>query len=153
MTPEQLAEIKRDWDAFMRGDQAAFGRVREVFPAILDAAQRAERAEAEVERLRVAGRQVLPLTDYAASRNPAYICIDREFRAALSPAPAPAPASRVLWAFNCRAERMDDGHYRVTLTGSQSKTVRTRTGYHPMWELIRLLAEEPAPSPDAGGAA
>lgn len=71
--------------------------------------------------------------------------------AALTTQPAEAQPD-LLWSFNCRAERMDGGKYLVTITGERSGTVRTRIGYHPLWELIRLLATGDNLAEKGGGA-
>jgi len=43
-----------------------------------------------------------------------------------------------LWDFRVQAGRLPNGRYRVTIT-SASGTVLTSEGYHPLWELIRML--------------
>lgn len=45
----------------------------------------------------------------------------------------------LLWDFRCRAVRLPSGYYRVTIVGTQTGTTRIRVGYHPLWELIRLI--------------
>ena len=43
-----------------------------------------------------------------------------------------------LWDFHCTAERLPDGRYRVRVSSASGKHIE-RTGFHPLWELIRIL--------------
>lgn len=52
-----------------------------------------------------------------------------------------------LWDFTCRAERLENGYYRVTLTGNVTGERRESVGYHPLWELIRLIGRKPKEQP------
>jgi hypothetical protein len=44
-----------------------------------------------------------------------------------------------LWDFSVQAELRDDGQYRVVIVGNRTGERRESVGYHPLWELIRLL--------------
>lgn len=46
-----------------------------------------------------------------------------------------------LWDFQCVAVRLASGRFRVTIT-TRSGEVRTREGYHPLHELIRLIGSK-----------
>lgn len=43
-----------------------------------------------------------------------------------------------LWRFTVDVDRLPDGRYRVEVR-SRSGRVIVRNGYHPLWELIRIL--------------
>lgn len=45
----------------------------------------------------------------------------------------------MIWNFNVTAERLDDGRYRVVATGTETGRRIERVGYHPLWELIRII--------------
>lgn len=44
--------------------------------------------------------------------------------------------------FTCKSERLDDGQYRVTVTGNESGMTRTEVSWHPVWALLRTLAPD-----------
>lgn len=44
-----------------------------------------------------------------------------------------------LWDFTCTAERLESGQFRVVVTGTTTGERREGVGWHPLWELIRLL--------------
>ncbi len=50
-----------------------------------------------------------------------------------------------LWDFRVEAERLPDGHYRVRVTATQSGVCYERTGYHPLWELLRCIRDAKGP--------
>jgi len=47
--------------------------------------------------------------------------------------------SDLLWDFRVEAWR-EGNRWRVRLTGTQTGEVRERAGFHPLWELIRLIS-------------
>ena len=49
-----------------------------------------------------------------------------------------------LWDFTVRADKRDDGRYRVVIIGNRTGERRESVGYHPRWELIRLLGKTAA---------
>lgn len=62
-----------------------------------------------------------------------------------------------LWDVRVEEERLPDGNYHVRLTGTQSGVYFERTGYHPLWELLRCIRDVHGPlriteSKDATGA-
>ena len=58
---------------------------------------------------------------------------------------------RPLWRFRCEADELPNGTYRVRLV-SDTGIVRERVGYHPLWELIRMLGERGQESDERLGA-
>jgi len=58
----------------------------------------------------------------------------------------PEPDPSLKWDFHCRARVRPDGYYDVEVTGTLTGEKRERTGYNPLWELIRLLNEKKEPT-------
>ena len=54
-------------------------------------------------------------------------------------ASAYTPSTVPLWRFTVEADRLQSGKYVVTVR-TRSGRVVVRNGYHPLWELIRILA-------------
>lgn len=57
----------------------------------------------------------------------------------LRPASCPTCPPDLLWDFHCTAKRLPLGYYEVAIEGLNTGERRTSIGYHPLWELIRLL--------------
>ena len=48
----------------------------------------------------------------------------------------------LLLDFTCKAVKMKDGQYEVTVVGGKTGETYTRIGHHPLWELTRILARQ-----------
>lgn len=46
---------------------------------------------------------------------------------------------RLWWDFSVRAALLPDGRFRVRVRGRKSGAEYERIGYHPLWELIRIV--------------
>ena len=53
----------------------------------------------------------------------------------------PISDGELLWSFGCSAIKLPDGRFQVAIRGATPNSIRRRVDYHPLWGLIRLLAE------------
>ena len=61
----------------------------------------------------------------------------------VAPPPVETP-NGVFWNFRVQAVKRSDGKFHVRIVGNITGEVRERVGYHPLWELIRLIGDRQA---------